>query len=293
MSTLSLEAHAKINLSLDVLRKRPDGYHDVQMVMQTLSLSDTVLLTETASPGIRLETDSPALQDMENNLMYKAAASVFSEYPQKHGIHMCLCKRIPMAAGLAGGSSDAAAVILGMNTLFSLGLSDEIMCRIGKQLGADIPFCILQGTALSEGIGEILTPLPALPDCTILLAKPSIDVSTAFVYGHLDISSRPAEAHPDVSAVLQGLYHSDLNEICGSMGNILELVTCPAYPVINEIKSFMQQYGAISSMMSGSGPTVFGIFSDHDAALRCSFELKKGTHGADPSQVFITTPWNP
>ena len=262
--TLKLKALAKINLGLDVLGKRENGYHDVRMVMQTIYLYDNVTLEKSPEAGIQLETNLFYLPVNENNIAYKAAKLLMDEFQIQEGIKIHLEKRIPVAAGLAGGSSNAAAVLVGMNRLFSLGLSQEALMERGVQLGADVPYCIMRGTVLAEGIGEILTPLAPLPKCYILIAKPAISVSTKEVYEALDAEEIPV--HPDIDGILEGLEESNLEKISGAMGNVLERVTIAKHPVIEEIKVAMKECGAINAMMSGSGPTVFGIFSERRTA---------------------------
>lgn len=263
-TSLTLDARAKINLTLDVTGVREDGYHLVRMLMQSISLHDTVTLTVRETPGISLETDSRAIPADSSNLMWKAAERMFSVCGISPGLDMKLQKRIPAAAGLAGGSTDAAAVMLGINRLFRLGLSREELMRLALPLGADIPYCILGGTALAEGIGEILTPLPEMPACTILLARPEIEVSTGWVYRTLD--STLVLRHPDTGEALQALREGQLSRLAACMENVLEQVTVPAHPVVEEIRRQMLESGALGARMSGSGPTVFGIFSDKAAA---------------------------
>lgn len=268
METISLQANAKINLGLDVLRKREDGYHEVKMIMQSISLSDTLVLSRCPGGAIRLEADQgnahPLVPMDENNLIYKAIRLLKEEFQIQEGVKAVLTKKIPVAAGMAGGSTDAAAALKGMNRLFSLGLSEEELCKRGVELGADIPYCIMGGTALSEGIGEKLTSLPAMPDCRILIAKPSVHVSTAFVYGNLKVQE--LTDHPDIDGMMEAIYGHDLLGITRRLENVLESVTIPAYPVIMEIKDKMMEGGALGSLMSGSGPTVFGIFEQEESA---------------------------
>ncbi|MCM1494689.1 MAG: 4-(cytidine 5'-diphospho)-2-C-methyl-D-erythritol kinase [Bacteroides sp.] len=289
MEKISLRANAKINLGLDVLRKREDGYHEVKMIMQSISLSDTLTLTRCPGTGIRLEADSenacPDVPMNEDNLIYKAIRLLKEEFRIQEGVEAVLTKRIPVAAGMAGGSTDAAAALKGMNQLFSLGLSEQELCDRGVRLGADIPYCIMGGTALSEGIGEALTPLPEMPDCRILIAKPPIHVSTAFVYGNLKLQE--IKAHPDIDGMIEAIHRHDLHGIACRLGNVLETVTIPAHPVIAEIKDKMMVYGAARSLMSGSGPTVFGIFEQEQGAEQAA----EGIRGAGLSeQIYITHP---
>lgn len=260
MDKIQLKALGKINLGLDVLGRRENGYHDVKMVMQTLYLYDNVTLIRCQEAGIQIESNLHYLPKDENNIAWKAADLLMKEFQITDGVKIILDKHIPVAAGMAGGSSNAAAVLFGMNRMFELGLSQEELMERGVKLGADVPYCIMRGTVLAEGIGEILTPLPPLPKCQILIAKPPISVSTKMVYEKLD--SKEIEEHPDIDGIIEGLQEQDLKKIAGSMGNVLEKVTVEAYPEIAAIKECMMEHGAIGAMMSGSGPTVFGLFED-------------------------------
>lgn len=291
MDSVKLQAYGKINLSLDVLRQRTDGYHDVRMIMQTVKLHDNIDMQKTKEPGIQLTTNLSFLPVNENNLMYRAAKMLIDEFEIKEGVAMQLKKVIPVSAGMAGGSTDAASVLYGMNKLFNLKLSTEELMKRGVKLGADIPFCLMRGTALSEGIGEILTPLKKLPPCPIVLAKPAISVSTKFVYQNLHVNELPSSAHPDVDSVINALNRQDVREIAENMGNILESVTCKHYPEILDIKSTMNEFEAVNALMSGSGPTVFGIFDDAGAAERCYESLRYGKNKNLAKQVYLTEPW--
>ena len=271
--TVMLKALAKINLGLDVLGRRENGYHDVKMVMQTIYLYDNVTISKTEEPGIQIESNLFYLPVDENNIAYKAAKKLMDEFQIQEGVRIVLEKHIPVAAGMAGGSSNAAAVLVGMNRLFSLGLSQEDLMERGVSLGADVPYCVMRGTVLAEGIGEILTPLPPLPKCYVLIAKPGISVSTKQVYEKLD--SKEIEEHPDIDGILDGLEHGDLRKIANSMGNVLEKVTIEDYPIIEDIKRTMKEAGALNAMMSGSGPTVFGLFEDKKAAMEARTTIKK------------------
>lgn len=263
--TMVRKAYAKINIGLDVLRRRADGYHEVRMIMQTIGLHDELQFTK-AESGITLRINRPDLSAGADNLVYRAAELMLETYGIPQGVCITLEKNIPMAAGLAGGSADAAATLKGLNDLFRIGATQEELRKLGVRLGADVPYCIMGGTALAEGIGEILTPLRNLPQCKVLIAKPNIDVSTAFVYRNLHVETR--EYHPDVDAQLRGIAGDNLPQVIQAMGNILELVTIPEYPVIEEIKQTMKQAGAMNAMMSGSGPTVFGLFQDETSMKR-------------------------
>lgn len=270
MNKLTMEAPAKINLGLDVLRRRPDGYHDLRMVMQTISLKDELVLTQTEEPGIFLTVESEREGELpadNKNLAYRAAALLLREFPQPGGVRIQLKKRIPIAAGLAGGSTDAAATLLGMNRLFDLGLSLPELQKRGVTLGADIPYCLMKGTALAEGIGERLTRLPKALACHVLLAKPDVSVSTAWVYQNLHLTEDTV--HPDIDEMMRCLTEGNLTKLCACLGNVLETVTIPAYPVIARIKAQMKEEGALGALMSGSGPTVFGLFDSREKAEDC------------------------
>lgn len=289
MDKIQLKALAKINLGLDVLRRREDGYHEVKMIMQTIGLHDDLEIRKTKTPGIQVKTNLYYLPTNENNLVYKAAKLLMDEFQIQDGVSIQLKKRIPVAAGMAGGSSDGAAVLWGINQMYGLGLSMQALMERGVRLGADVPYCIQRGTALAEGIGEKLSVLPPMPKCTILIAKPGISVSTKFVYENLHANDLKPEQHPDVDSMIEAMSQKDLGLLCSRMGNVLETVTIPAYPVINEIKRTMMDNGAIGSMMSGSGPTVFGIF-DSPAAAKQAMKAVRAAKLA--KQIFLTTPYN-
>lgn len=283
MDKLRLRALAKINLALDVLGRRENGYHDVRMVMQSIYLYDNVLLEKMKEPGIRISTNLYFLPVDENNIAYKAAKLLMDEFALPGGISISLEKYIPVAAGLAGGSSNAAAVLFGMNKMYGLGLTVEELMERGVKLGADVPYCIMRGTVLAEGIGEELTALPSLPRCYVLVAKPPISVSTKLVYEKLD--AKEIVEHPDVDSMIEALKEGNLKAVAEHMGNVLEQVTVEEYPVIDEIKKIMKEYGALNAMMSGSGPTVFGIFDDKKKAARALREIREKT---TTKQVYLT-----
>ena len=289
MDKIQLKALAKINLVLDVLRRREDGYHEVKMIMQTIGLHDDLEIRRTKTPGIQVKTNLYYLPTNENNLVYKAAKLLMDEFQIQDGVSIQLKKRIPVAAGMAGGSSDGAAVLWGINQMYGLGLSMQALMERGVRLGADVPYCIQRGTALAEGIGEKLSVLPPMPKCTILIAKPGISVSTKFVYENLHANDLKPEQHPDVDSMIEAMRQKDLGLLCSRMGNVLETVTIPAYPVINEIKRTMMDNGAIGSMMSGSGPTVFGIFDSPVAAKQA---MKAVRAAKLAKQICLTTPYN-
>lgn len=273
MRELKLKAKAKINLGLDVVRKREDGYHEVRMIMQMINLYDKITLRKKTEPGITVTTNLAYLPVNEDNLVYRAAKLLMDEFQVDGGLEIELQKYIPVAAGMAGGSTDAAAVMVGVNRIFQLGLNKKQLMERGVKIGADVPFCIMRGTALAEGIGEELTPLPAMPHCSLVIAKPKIHVSTKFVYGNLKV--KELTEHPDIDGQVQALRENNLEQLVARMGNVLETVTIPAYPVIDEIKHTMMKYGAMGAMMSGSGPTVFGIFEKEDKAQEVCRLLKK------------------
>lgn len=289
---LSLKAYGKINLGLDVLRRREDGYHDVRMIMQTVGIFDRVDLIWKEEPGIQVETNLYYLPTNENNLVYKAAKLLMDEFQVQEGLLIRLRKFIPVAAGMAGGSSDAAAVLFGVNKMFRLGLTTEELMQRGVKIGADVPYCILRGTALSEGIGEVLTSLPPVPQCQVLVAKPGINVSTKFVYENLHANDLRPEQHPDIDGMIRAIKAQDLQEIADKLGNVLETVTGKEYPVIQEIKDKMVEFGAIGSLMSGSGPTVFGLFTNPKAAQQAYEELRYGESSGLAKQVYLTNFYN-
>lgn len=287
MDEISLKALAKINLGLDVVRRREDGYHEVRMVMQTINLYDRLDIVKTKEPGISIKTNISFLPVNENNLIYKAGKLLMDEFGITEGVSVKLNKRIPIAAGMAGGSTDAAAMMYGINKLFDLGLSRKALMERGVKIGADVPYCIMRGTALAEGIGEELTQLSPMVRCPILIAKPSISVSTKFVYQNLKLDENTV--HPDIDKLVEDIRKKDLGKIASDMGNVLETVTIPNYPVIAEIKDRMLQSGAVNSMMSGSGPTVFGIFDDEETARKAYADMKSAGLA---KQVYLTTVFN-
>ncbi len=287
-----LRAYGKINLGLDVLRKREDGYHDVRMIMQTVGLYDQIDLFFRQASGIQIETNLPYLPVNENNLVYKAAQMLMEEFQVTNGVFIRLRKMIPVAAGMAGGSSDAAAVLVGINKMFHLGLSMEELMERGVKIGADVPYCIMRGTALSEGIGEKLTALPPMPQCQVLLAKPAISVSTKYVYENLCANSLKPPQHPDIDGMIEAIGEGNLLEVSKHLGNVLELVTARKYPVIEEIKNVMRRHGALGALMSGSGPTVFGLFDNPKAASSAYEELRYGQNRELAKQVYLTTIFN-
>lgn len=273
MRQIILKAYAKINLGLDVLRRREDGYHEVRMIMQSVSLYDKLILKKISKDEILLSSNVGALPNNEKNLVYKAIRLMKDEYGITGGVRAELEKWIPMAAGMAGGSTDAAAALIGMNKLFDLKLTKEQLMELGVKIGADVPYCILSGTALSEGIGEVLTPLKPMPHCYILIAKPRISVSTRFVYENLEADK--LSYHPDIDGMLEAIEEENLQGVTDRLSNVLETVTEKKYPIIGKIKQVMMENGAMNALMSGSGPTVFGIFADEDTAKKALLEVRK------------------
>ncbi len=276
------KAYAKINLGLDVIGRLENGYHEVKMIMQNVGIYDVLTLTKIPE-GIVVTTDNGELPTDDNNLIYKAAKLMLENYNISQGVKIHLEKNIPIAAGMAGGSTDAAATFWGMNELFSLGLPEEKLREIGVKVGADVPYCIMGGTALAEGIGEKLTRLPDAPDCCLLVAKPDINVSTKYVYEHLDAEG--VEEHPDIDGMMEAIYQGNLEGIVDRLGNVLEVVTVKKYTIIEDIKKEMLSFGAMGSLMSGSGPTVFGIFEKEEDARKAMEHIKESGLA---KQVFVT-----
>lgn len=304
MKQMKRNAYAKINLGLDVLRKRPDGYHELSMVMQTVDICDELYFSEKEEPGIELTVEwavdgwtdqaktmlpkpgevQPVSAD-RTNLVWRAADMLMSEFGICRGVSIRLIKRIPVAAGMAGGSSDCAATLIGLNELFGLGLTTEELQQRGVKLGADVPYCILGGTALAEGIGEILTPLPPMPKCSLVVAKPAVGISTPFVFKQLRVDE--LKTHPDISGMCEAIKNGDLEGVIARLGNLLETAAIPHYPIVGELKAKLEVLGASGVLMSGSGPTVFAIFSSEEAAQKAAEELKKTELAA---QIFVTKP---
>ena len=283
MERISINAMAKINLGLDVLRRRENGYHDVKMIMQTVNIYDTLDFVKLPESKIVVKTDHMELPTDENNLIYKAAKLLFDKCGVTEGVEIHLTKRIPIAAGMAGGSTDAAAALVGINKLFALDLSMNELKEIGVKIGADVPYCIEGGTALSEGIGEILTKLPDAPDCYVVVAKPEISVSTKYVYENLHANE--LKYHPDIDGMVAAIKAGDLDGVCERMENVLETVTEQKYPVISQLKKLLKDAGAQNSLMSGSGPTVFAIFKEEALAKKA---LEAVEESGLTKQSFVT-----
>lgn len=287
MKTLKKKAYAKVNLALDVLRRREDGYHDVKMIMQNLDIYDE--LEFTMVPGeeinISIEANRPDIPTDERNLIYKAIKMMFDEYNLTGNVHVKLIKNIPVEAGMAGGSTDCAAALHGINELFELNLSLDELMKIGVRIGADVPYCVMAKTALSEGIGEILTPVKSLLGCYVLVVKPPVNVSTKMVYTNL--KANELERHPDVDGMIEALEAEDLEGVASRMENVLETVTTVLYPEIEVIKKEMKDCGALNSIMSGSGPTVFGVFLSREKADKAAETIRSKKLS---NEIFVTTP---
>ena len=273
MEKIELKAYGKINLGLDVIRKRPDGYHDLDMIMQMVDVYDDIVITKNKTGKIEVKTDTAVLSNGKDNLAYMAAKMLMDEFKIKDGVNIYINKRIPIAGGMAGGSSDCATTLMGINQLFELGLSKEELMERGVKLGADVPYCVLGGTAIARGIGEVLTPVPAPADCHVFIAKPPVSVSTAYVYGH--IKPLKITKRPDIEAMAQSIKDGDLKKMASLIYNVMEDVTVGEYPIISEIKQVMLDNGALNSIMSGSGPTVFGLFDDKEKAQQCVKTLEE------------------
>lgn len=275
---MRLRAFAKINLGLDILGKRDDGYHDVRMIMQTIQMYDVLEIQKSETPGISLTANFPYVPCDEKNLAYKAAKLLMDEFHIEEGISIKLDKFIPVSAGMAGGSTDAAAALVGVNRLFNLRLTEKELMDRGVKIGADVPYCIMRGTALAEGIGEKLTRVPQMPQCWILIGKPGVNVSTKMAYESMKLDE--IKERPDIDGMLEALKNGDLCGVTSRMKNVFEPGIIGRYPVIREIKELMESHGALKALMSGSGPTVFGVFDKEEkleaaaAALRES-ELAK------------------
>lgn len=285
---MKLRALAKINLGLDVTGKRSDGYHEVRMIMQTIQMYDVLELKKKSKPGISLTTNLPYIPTDGRNLVYQAAEMLMEEFGVEEGLHMKLDKFIPVAAGMAGGSSDAAAAMVGVNRLFHLGLSRKDLMERGVKIGADVPYCIMRGTALAEGIGEKLSRLHPLPFCYILVGKPGVNVSTKLAYKNLDLED--ISARPDIDGMIADIEANDLRSMTEKMKNVFEPGIIRTYPVIQEIKDLMMECGAMQAMMSGSGPTVFGIFDDKKKLYEAARRIKRSRLA---KTVFATQIVNP
>lgn len=288
MNSIILKGRAKINLTLDVVGKRENGYHDLEMIMQSVNLHDTIYIRKTKVPGVRLKANYSWLPTNEKNIAYRAAQLFFEESGIDGGVAIEITKRIPVAAGLAGGSTDAAATLVGLNRLYETHYSREKLMEMGLKLGADVPFCIVRGTMLAEGIGEELTPLKPMPHTYVVLVKPPISVSTAVVYKNLDINR--IKKHPDTKTVIKALEEGNVQKIADHMSNVLEEVTIEMHPEIEDIKKGFIKQGAMGTMMSGSGSTVFGLFNTREAAHKAAKYFKMH-HNI--REVYVTTTYWP
>lgn len=288
MDRVVTKAYAKINLGLDVIRKRPDGYHDVKMVMQTVDLYDVLSVCKKEEDTITISTQHADLPVNEDNLIYKAIKLMKDTYGMEGGVHVDLVKNIPIAAGMAGGSTDAAAAMRAMNELFEINRPLKELEQIAVKIGADVPYCIQGGTVLSEGIGELLTNLPNAPQCILLMAKPDISVSTKYVYENLNLPQ--LTKHPDIDAMVLAIKNGDMQGMLEPMDNVLSSVTEEKYEIIGTIKKTMEKQGAIKAMMSGSGPTVFGIFETMVQAAGAYDSIKENGLA---KEIFISKFINP
>lgn len=285
---LEKKAYAKINLGLDVTGKRDDGYHIVRMIMQNVDLYDTLTFEDNETGEICLTASSEKIPTDESNLICKVALQLKKEFGVSKGANIHLVKRIPVAAGMAGGSTDGAAAYVALNELWNLGLDKKKLCELAVKLGADIPYCIIGGTALAEGIGEELTVISDMPACHIVIAKPAIDVSTGWVYKELD--SRKIIEHPDIDGIRTAIEDGNIKAMCSLIGNVLEPVTAGKYTVIGDIEKILEDSGAVGAFMTGSGPTVFAVFDDEDKAKNGYEAVKRS---ALAPELFLSGPVNP
>ncbi|SHI47107.1 4-(cytidine 5'-diphospho)-2-C-methyl-D-erythritol kinase [Parasporobacterium paucivorans] len=287
MDSLKVKAYGKINIGLDVMAKREDGYHEVRMVMQTVRIHDNIKVDKASSGDISITTNLGFIPTDKKNLVYKAAKLLMDEFAINCGVSIDLQKHIPVSAGMGGGSSDAAAILYAMNKLFKLGLSKKELMERGALIGADVPFCLMKGTALAEGIGENVTRIAPMPECCILIAKPGFSVSTKHVYEKLRLNE--IQSHPDIDGIIDAIEEEDIYEMSSLMGNVLESVTVKEHPVIEDIKMAMIDNGALNSIMSGSGPSVFGIFDEPEEA---EFAMNAIREMKLAKQIFLTEPHN-
>lgn len=287
MKNIRLLAMAKINLALDVIERLDNGYHNLEMIMQSVTLADTIQIRKTFGNDITLSTNMHWLPIDEKNLVYKAADFLKREYKIKYGMDIYINKKIPMCAGLAGGSTDCAATLVGIRNLFGLKVSNNKLLEIGKEFGADVPFCIKRGTYLAEGIGEKLSPLPQMPHCYILIVKPSVSISTGEIFQSLDLSK--IKERPDIEKLTYYLKNQNIEGIATNLCNVLEIVSIQKYPIIKDIKESMLESGALGSLMSGSGSAVFGIYKSKKQAINSKNFLHKKLN---INEIYVSKPFN-
>lgn len=287
MHSIIVKAKAKINLTLDVIGKREDGYHELEMVMQSVNLQDTLSIKKIKAPVIRLDCNYSWLPTDERNIVYRAVKLYLETIGSTQGIAVHINKKIPVGAGLGGGSADAAATLVGLNRLFGMQLGKKKLMEMGLSLGADVPFCILRGTALAKGVGEKLTPVPGIHNAPILIVKPPFSVSTAKVYKNLELDK--INHRPDTGKMLEALRNKDLEQVAMQMVNVLETVTIPMHPEIQAIKDEMMAQGAINALMSGSGCAVFAVFSTYEQALKAAKYFK---YTQNFREVYVTTTYS-
>ena len=287
MEKIKLYANAKINPILDVVERLENGYHNLEMIMQSVDLSDAIIIEKTFTNDITLKTNMYWLPTDERNLVYKVASYLKENYNIKYGLDITIKKTIPVGAGLAGGSADCAATLIGMRKLFKLNIPNKELLEIGKKFGADVPFCIKRGTYLAKGIGEILTPLKPFPHCYILIAKPPISISTASIFGELNLAE--INKRPDIEKFIYYLDKQDIVEISKNLCNVLESVSIKKYPIIADIKENMLKNGALGSVMTGSGSAVFGIFKSKKQMAIAKKDLERTLN---LKEVFATRPFN-
>ena len=288
MDNISLKAYAKVNLSLDILARREDGYHELCMIMQSIGVYDKVNLTKLRQKDIKISSNIKNLCLPENNIVYKAAKLLYERFDIKEGLHINLYKYIPMGAGMAGGSTDAAAVLRGMNELYNLRLSKEELMKIGLEIGADVPFCICGGTMLAKGIGEELSELKSMPAAHLLLVKPYFSISTKEAYSLVDLSKLTDKDRPDTDKIISYIEEGNLKKIAENMKNVFELYIGKKYPLIEKIKQELIRQGALGAVMTGSGSVVFGVFEDLTFAKKCYETFKQGEFRAEIKEVYIS-----
>ncbi|MCL2699591.1 MAG: 4-(cytidine 5'-diphospho)-2-C-methyl-D-erythritol kinase [Defluviitaleaceae bacterium] len=289
MNNILLKARAKINVGLDIADKRADGYHELRTVMQTVGLHDTVFIKKIDRKAIKLVTNLRWLPTDERNIVYRAVDFLIEKYNIDGGVFIEITKNIPVAAGLGGGSSNCAAALVGMRNLFGLPVTNAELMTLGRQFGADVPYCLMRGTALAEGIGERLKRLSPHPDAYVLLAKPPVSISTPELFGRFELT--PETFHPDIDTVIQGIRDRSLTAIADALGNTLEDVTASICPAVPKLKRIMLENSALAAQMSGTGPTVFGYF--HSRAGMRAAENAIARQMPEVKDVFLTYIYNP